>query len=197
MAYLITHSLLSAWLRTFEDNSYGADEPSPWAGFMRTLRREYSPPTEAMQKGIDFENAVSAVLDGRGKAPTEAIANMASILRGSVLQLPVNKRMEVDGWDIVLHGRLDALNAGVIYDIKYSGRYERGKFFNSTQHPTYFELVPEANTFIYLVSDGSNIWTETYERWETRSIIPDIQDFFAWLGYMRLTDEYKKYWEAK
>lgn len=197
MAFLMTHSLLSAWLRTLEDTPYESGEPTPWDAFLRVLRREKTPPTEAMQKGIDFEDKITAVLHGDAPAETEAVAEIARRLRGSVLQLPVNKSLEVSGVPIVLHGRLDALNAGVIYDIKYSGRYERGKFFNSTQHPTYFELVPEAQTFTYLVSDGSNVWTETYERWETRSIIPDIQDFFTWLDYVGLTDEYKANWAAK
>ena len=61
----------------------------------------------------------------------------------------------------------------------------------------YFELVPEANTFTYLASNGSGVWPEPYRRDETRSIIPIIADFLEWLtatGYMEL---YKQHWLAK
>ena len=62
--------------------------------------------------------------------------------------------------DVVLYGRLDALKAGTIYDIKFSKGYERGKFYSSTQHPTYMLLIPEAQQFSYLVSNGMDVWTE-------------------------------------
>lgn len=82
---------------------------------------------------------------------------------------------------LVLYGKLDALKAGVVYDIKFSSGYEKGKYFSSTQHPTYLELIPEASEFTYLVSNGNSVWYETYRRDETPSIIPIICDFFDWL----------------
>ncbi len=87
--------------------------------------------------------------------------------------------------DVVLYGRLDALKAGTIYDIKFSKGYERGKFYSSTQHPTYMLLIPEAQTFSYLVSNGMDVWTECYRRDETPDIRPIISDFFRLAGCFR------------
>ena len=99
--------------------------------------------------------------------------------------------------DLVLYGRLDALKAGTVYDIKFSGKYERGKYTDSTQHPVYLELIPEADAYSYLVSNGSDLWTETYRREESRDIEPIIYDFLDWLYCMGLMDLYREKWLAK
>ena len=88
------------------------------------------------------------------------------------------------------------LKAGTVYDIKFSGSYDKGKFFDSTQHPTYMELIPEADQFTYIVSNGQNVWTETYRRDETRAIRPVISDFVEWLNAVGLMDTYKEYWKS-
>jgi hypothetical protein len=91
--------------------------------------------------------------------------------------IQARKAIKVRGMDVVLYGRLDALKAGTIYDIKFSKGYERGKFYSSTQHPTYMLLIPEAQTFSYLVSNGMDVWTECYRRDETPDIRPIIRTF--------------------
>ena len=98
--------------------------------------------------------------------------------------------------DVVLYGRLDALKAGTIYDVKFSKGYERGKFYSSTQHPTYMLLIPEAQTFSYLVSNGMDVWTECYRRDETPDICPIISDFFDWLDAFGLMNVFKEHWKA-
>ena len=101
------------------------------------------------------------------------------------------------GLTIVLYGRLDVLLAGGIYDIKFSKGYDRGKYFDSTQHPTYLELVPEAEHFTYLVSNGTDVWQEKYRRKETPSILPIISDFLDWLTARDLLELYQEKWLAK
>ena len=66
--YLMTHSLLSSWLYTMKGNPYEdmTTERDPMAEFMLTLRREPTPTTEAMQNGIDFEDLVTSIINGRG-----------------------------------------------------------------------------------------------------------------------------------
>ena len=83
-----------------------------------------------------------------------------------------------------------------IYDIKFSRGYERGKFYSSTQHPTYLLLIPEAQQFSYLVSNGMDVWTECYRRDETPDIRPIISDFFDWLDAYGLMAEFKEHWKA-
>ena len=221
--YMITHSLLSSWLYTMRDNPYETADSTddPMADFLRTLRREPTPTTEAMQKGIDFENLVTEIVTGRfrpewkssgGIDPNtgeargmmvypkwyDAAKKVANIIRGGLLQVPESKTVEIGGMQILLHGRLDALKAGTVYDIKFSGSYDRGKYFDSTQHPMYMELVPDAERFCYIISNGTDVWTEGYRREEIPiPIVATAADFLDWLKSMDLMPLFKERWLAK
>ena len=89
------------------------------------------------------------------------------------------------------------MKSGEIYDIKFSKSYDRGKYIDSTQHPTYLELVSEARGFTYIVSNGNEVWTERYRRDESPAIIPTISDFLDWMQTMGFLDTYKEKWLAK
>lgn len=197
---LITHSLLNSWLYALRDNPYGDDE-DPMEDFMRVLRRESSEPTEAMQKGIDFENLVTAIATG-GDFDEEhpwykAASKVADMVRGGLFQYKATKRMTINGLEFLLYGRLDVLRAGEVEDIKFSGSYSRGKFVDYTQHPMYLELIPEAEVFRYIISNGTEVWTEEYRRDETSPIEDVISDFADWLLVMGLMDTYKEFWTAR
>ena len=203
--YLMTHSLLSSWLYAMEGNPYEdmTTERDPMAEFMQVLRREPTETTPAMQDGIDFEDLVTRIAKGTpriGDAEEktyEAACKAANRVRGGTFQLKVYKDIVVKDMNFLLYGRVDVLKAGEVIDIKFSKSYDRGKYFDSTQHPTYLELVPEAQKFTYLVSNGSEVWQETYLREETPCIYDTISDFVDWLvatGYMPV---YKQYWAAK
>lgn len=199
--YLMTHSLLSSWLYTMKENPYEDmnTQRNPFAEFMQVLRREPTETTEAMQKGIDFENLVTSITKGYRNTKDRwyrAADQIAKVVNGGVLQYRTKKEFQVRGITILLYGRLDVLKAGVIYDIKFSSKYDVGKYINSTQHPVYLELVPEAKEFTYLISNGSSVWTETYRRDETPSIFPIISDFFEWLEVNGLMELYKEKWMA-
>lgn len=223
--YMITHSLLSSWLYTMRDNPYETADSTddPMSDFLRTLRREPTPTTEAMQKGIDFENLVADILAdkvrpefvtdgtintssysgevmGYDKYPKwyYAAKKVANIIRGGLLQVPESKTVEIGGMQILLYGRLDALKAGTVYDIKFSGSYDRGKYFDSTQHPMYMELVPDAERFCYIISNGTDVWTEEYRREEIPiPILATAADFLDWLKSMDLMPLFKERWLAK
>lgn len=202
--YLMTHSLLASWLYTMRDNPYedATSDRDSFAEFMMTLRREQTPTTEAMQRGIDFENLVTAIVNGEQTPPEwdkwyNAASEVAEIVRSGCLQYKAKKEISVAGITFLLYGRLDALKAGVIYDIKFSSGYDKGKYVDSTQHPTYLELIPQAQEFTYLVSNGGTVWRETYRRDETADIRDVISDFVSWLEENSLMDVYKEHWEAK
>ena len=200
--YLMTHSLLSSWLYAIKENPYEdmTSKRDNLADFISALNREPIPTTEAMQKGIDFEDLVTDITMGRGDKANrwnDAAATVASIVQGGLLQFRARKEIEVRGIPLLLYGRLDALKAGVVYDIKFSSGYDAGKYLDSTQHPTYLELVPEAKKFTYLVSNGTYVWPETYRRDETPSIIPVIEDFLDWLEPQGLMSIYKEKWASK
>ena len=60
----------------------------------------------------------------------------------------------------------------------------------------YMDLVPTADKFSYLISNGNDVWTETYRRDECKSIIPVIADFLDWLNGVGLMEVYKAYWHT-
>jgi hypothetical protein len=64
--YLMTHSLLSSWLYAMRSNPYedATTENDPFEEFLRVLRREPTETTEAMRNGIEFENLVTAIVNG-------------------------------------------------------------------------------------------------------------------------------------
>ncbi len=200
--YLMTHSLLSSWLYAMKGNPYEdvTTEREPYDEFLKVLRKEPTETTEAMMNGIRFEDTVTAITEGAGDPNDpwyEAASKIATIVGGAPLQFKASKVITVNGIELVLYGRLDSLKAGIIRDIKFSKSYDRGKYIDSTQHPTYFEIVPEAIAFEYLVSNGTDVWTERYEREDTPSIIPTISDFLSWLQDVGLMNVYQTHWGAK
>lgn len=204
--YMITHSLLASWLYAMKNNPYSDSETEPedpLEEFQKILNREPTETTEAMQNGIDFEDLVTSYVMNRPDQPDKnepwsaPALNISDIVAGGQLQVKCGKTVEIGGLSIFLYGRLDALKAGTIYDIKFSKSYERGKYYDSTQHPMYFELVPEATTFTYLVSNGGESWSESYRRDETQSIIPVISEFLGWLQGAGMMELFKSRWMAR
>lgn len=202
--YLMTHSLLSSWLYAMKSSPYedATTERDPYAEFLQVLRREPTPTTEAMQNGIDFEDLVTAIVkndaEGMKRNPKwfDAAYEVAQYVSGGVHQYRARKIIDVAGMTFVLYGRLDAMKAGTIFDIKFTKNYDVGKYFDSTQHPTYMEIVPEAENFMYLASNGSSVWKESYRRDETADITEVISDFIDWLTVNDLLDTYMEHWIA-
>ncbi len=203
--YLMTHSLLSSWLYAIKEDPFedATTERDHYAEFLDVLNRVPTPTTEAMQNGIDFDDLVQVTAEhgsipygyGEGKW-YDAAAKVAGIVRGGQFQLKAKKYVTVNGIDFLMYGRLDVLKAGTIYDIKFTKNYDRGKYFGSTQHPLYLDLIHEVGRFTYLISNGTDVWTETYTREETRSIYPVISDFTDWITAQGLFPIYAEKWEA-
>ena len=144
MRYLMTHSLLSSWLYALKENENedATTERDTMAEFMQVLRREPTPTSEAMQNGIDFEELVMQILRGmspEGDSWGEAAAIVADRVRGGVFQYKAYQNIRIGNLTLLLNGRLDCLKAGSIFDIKFTKHYEPGKYYDSTQHPMYFE----------------------------------------------------------
>lgn len=109
-------------------------------------------------------------------------------------QYKAKKIVEVGGMSLLLYGRLDCLKAGEIIDIKFTKSYDTGKFFSSTQHPTYFELIPEARQFTYIASNGRDVWPETYFREDAPSIFPSFPTSSTGSGRLDLMQVYQEKW---
>lgn len=197
----ITKTLLESWRYCF--SCFEGYEEEAYADFLRTLRREPVEPNEAMLNGLTFEDRVYRAAAGktiRSDAKwREGAMKLAEIIRGAQVQVPISKPIEVDGRTYLLKGVLDALKAGVIYDVKFLSKSIGsadiyGKWLNCTQHPAYFYLVPEAHEFQYLSSDGEDIYIETYQRDQTPFIGEIIHDFLEFLKTEGLTDVFMERW---
>lgn len=194
---LITQSLLSSW-----QYQYQAFNPeSAHEDFLRVLRREKSKPTQAILDGIQFENMVTACCEGspppEGHKWGEAVRAIADRARGAQFQVVAQRVAVVREIPFLLYGRLDALKAGVIYDIKFSRSYQVGKYLDSPQHPMYFALVPEARRFEYLVFTGSDVCVEGYDREDAPEIFPTIRNFINYLETSKLDKIYCQKWETR
>lgn len=198
---LITQSLISAWNYMYDCHEGYEDEARE--SFMRTLRREKSEPNEAMQNGIDFENEVYKEAHHAKREPhpkwENGIQRIAGIIEHAPNQIKVSRELTVDGYDLLAYGVLDALKAGTIYDVKFLNKGFgsadlAGKYLNSPQHPAYLFMVPEANEFIYLLSDGEDLYTETYTRQNSRHFEDIVREFLHSLENMGLMETYETNW---
>lgn len=197
MSYLITQSLLNSWLYMYKSHDIKAAKTT----FLDTLNRVNRVKTSAMQNGIDFENYVYAYCaDSSIQLPDKqkkGIKGVSKYLCGSVFQVSASVNRCIDGIDFVLYGILDALKLGTIYDIKLSSCYECGKYIDSPQHPMYFAICPEVDRFVYVISDGTDVWTETYYRQETLDINITIKQFLQYLKSDNLLNIYFSKWGSK
>lgn len=201
--FLITQSLLGSWLYTF-DCAEGQEENAR-AEFLSVLNRVPKEATQEMQNGLNFERecyrAAAGLCRTRHIQWEPGIRAVADIIRGAPVQVKARRNLEVCGMTFLVYGILDALKAGTIYDVKYLNKSMKdvelaGKYLNSPQHPTYFYLIPEAREFKYLVSDGVDLYIETYTRGDTPPIEDIIEMFIGSLRAMELLDLYKEKWAA-
>ncbi len=205
--YLITQSLLSSWGYLF--SCYEGQEEKAQTDFMQTLTRVPSVPTEAMQNGIEFEREVYMQAANIPRTPHKdweaGILAVAKEISGAQTQVRASREISVSGYTLLLYGVLDALKAGVIYDVKFTNKsiassgsgYYTGKYLDSAQHPAYLRIVPEAYEFRYLISDGVDLCVETYRREETEPIEKRIADFLSYLDGVGLLPLYREKWLAK
>ena len=202
---LITHSLLNSW-----DYLYRAPEEyydTAYDSFVQTLNRVETPPTQPMLNGRSFERLVTEILYGNDELnyPQEWIpgaTEIANIITKDCIleQIKAHKDATINGIDYLLFGVLDWLGSGVIYDIKFKqnlGNYSVGDYYDGIQHRMYFALIDEADTFIYLISNGQKVYRETYTRQECNPIEQSIINLENWLKLCNLWDTYIEKWQAK
>lgn len=196
--YRLTHTLLESWRRATDPE---ADETA-FASFLDMLERKKKPKSAAMKAGTAFESAVNQYIRNEpvvieDEKAMKAMTQFGNRLRGAQLQVRAETPVEIDRIPFLLVGVADALHAGIISDIKRPMRYEYGKYFDSTQHPMYMELFPEALRFDYLIFDGSYCYREQYRRGDFQPIHDTIRAFARYLNDADLMDTYKKFWEEK
>lgn len=191
----ITKSLLDSWLWAFKRDD-------GWDDFLSVLHREKKPPTQAMLDGTRFENVLNNVLNGEA-IPADhewhtVIASMSKDLYGAQQQVTLFQDCEVNGQQFLLHGVLDYLRAGRIWDCKFTKNYHLNKYFwgETSQTAMYLALVPEARDFTYIISDGKYVYRERYPRDIVPPIEPTINNFMQYLKKHGLWDVYCEKWRV-
>ncbi len=204
MSYLITQTLLSSWSYMLSCRDECCE--AAYTSFMNTLNRIPKEATPEMQNGIDFENEVYKEALGMSREPHKkwerGIRAVATLLIGSSVQVKTQRELSVGGLNLLVYGILDALKAGTIYDVKFSNKSFdsaelAGKYFDSPQHPAYLYLLPEAREFTYLVSDGEDLYTETYTRKNSQSLPEIVEEFLMSIDAMGLMPVYLEKWQAR
>lgn len=189
----VTQSLLSSWLYVFKKDDGYED-------FLRTLNREKKQPTQAMLDGIRYENCLNNILNGQPLPMDhewhDPLLEMAVELQGSQQQVVLFKDTMVDGQPILLHGVLDYLREGHIWDCKFSKTYRLNKYLDSPQTSMYLALVPEAFDFTYIVSDGKWVYREKYPRDIVPPIEPTIKLFIDFLKKHDLYKIFEEKWRV-
>lgn len=170
--YLVTQSLLSAWQYNLAG---GAQEE-----FMKTLYREKTEQTQAMKNGLEFEWLVWECACGKKPDEThkwiKGVREIAERVSGGAYQVALSAEEEIGGVGYLLYGIADFVKQGIIFDVKFSPRYQsRGNtnyYLTSPQASMYLKLLPQAERFVYLISDGQEVFEESY----TREELPDIEN---------------------
>lgn len=190
----ITQTILSAWLYSFKTDDGYAD-------FLKTLNREKKQPTKKMLDGVRFESCINNVLDGAKIDESHewygVVTELSNYLWRSQKQVTLFEEVKVDGEIFLLHGVLDFLRAGVIFDTKFSTTYHLNKYLNSPQHSLYLRLVPEARRFEYLISDGKYIYKEVYPREIVPPVENYIKNFMKFLKQHGLWEVYVEKWRVQ
>ena len=201
MALLLTQTLIGAW--SYAMDAHESAKEDAWGEFMKTLHRIPRESTPELENGILFENEVYSCAAGceRNEHPVweNGIRKVADIVRGSAVQVRLSRPLRAAEEDLLLYGVLDAMKCGTIYDVKFSNRSFgsvdlAGKYMESPQHPAYLYLAPEARDFQYLVSDGEDLYTERYDRKNTRHIGEIAAEFIGFLRAADLMDIYREKW---
>lgn len=191
----LTKTLLDSWLWVYKRDD-------GWDDFISTLNREKTPPTKAMLDGVRFENVLNSVLNGE-KLPEDhewktPISEMYMELWRSQQQVTVFREIEVDGQPILLHGVLDYLKAGRIWDCKFTKNYHLNKYHwsETSQTSMYLALVPEAYDFTYIISDGKYVYRERYPKDIVPPIDNYIKNFMKFLKQRGLWEVYAEKWSV-
>lgn len=153
-----------------------------------------------MLDGIRFEGLVNSALDGveipQDNEWYKPVMECKELLDGSQKQVEIYKDITVDGQQFLLHGVLDFLRAGEIFDTKFSKTYHVGKYLKSPQTPMYFALAPGSYKFTYVICDGKYVYKEPYRPDEVQPIEKYIHDFMAFLDRQNLKETYANYWQT-
>lgn len=189
-SWLVTPSLYSSYY-WYAIRDYGTTED-----FLNVLRKEKTPPTESMLAGIEFEDKIRAVCDGRDTAGDRSdVEEIAELVKDGFWQERISK--ELDG--NLLYGIADVITPHMIYDIKFASKYDIGKYDYSIQHLLYMYCTGIPH-FQYLISDGNEVYVESHSWSDTslttlKSRVYEMLSFI--LGFKEFKEAFESNWRIK
>ena len=218
MKYLLTYTLLNSWKYWMDYD--GDDDTDAKQDFENTLNK-VPWENDYMKDGKEFEAWIRLCCDLGYKIThlekvkeihikdheviipghnpyAMCIKEIADEVKGGVWQVPNYTDIDVDGQLFVLYSKSDVLRGPDLYDIKFTSYYQGIKYQHSCQHRIYFECFRGVRDCHYFVSDGKNVYRETYHRDETESVIPMIRDFWSWVNqFPEYLNLFQENWKAK
>ncbi len=183
-SWLVTPSLFSSYY-WYAIKDYGEMED-----FLKVLRREKTPPTKSQQAGIDFENKIRSVCEGREEAKEGSIIEeIADYVKGGSWQVRVKREFEGN----LLYGIADVVTPSMIYDIKLTSDYDFGKYDYSIQHLLYMYCsgIPH---FKYIISDGKRVYVEEHS-WSDTSLDTLKSRIYEMLSFIEGNKAFKEAFE--
>lgn len=167
----ITSSLLNSWL-------YNTSEYGDINNFLSYLNKEPKEQTEAMLKGIEFENEC---YEGKHE-------HIQKYIKDGLYQVECRKMYK----DILIFGYADVLTYDTIYDIKRTKAYKVGKYYNTSQHKIYCYCLG-LDKFAYLVQADDGFYKEDYN-YKTGQAEQLIDQFIDWLKVAGYYKTWKERW---
>lgn len=161
--------------------------------FLKVLRKEPSEPTEIMIKGIQLEDRIRDISEGKIPFSDDVESEVARIVQGGIWQCNVGK--EFDGY--YLYGRADVIKGDTVYDIKFcKNDYELNKYEYSIQHLVYC-YATGINKFRYLVVEkGKNLYVEDYylDNYTLNTLQSRVHSLISFIDF---NDEFRKEYRSK
>lgn len=192
----VTATLLNSWLYYLKSREEYEEQAKE--DFLNCLNKIKTEPTDAMQRGIDYENLIR-LCDEKDlySRKDETVNEITDYVKGGLWQETVIKYIDIDGRDVLIYGKADVIKMDTIYDIKRVSKYGIGKYSKSVQHLFYLYCTG-LPIFKYLVSDGNRVFIETYtNNAYTESMVKTaIREFFDWLKATDRFDLYLEKWKG-
>jgi hypothetical protein len=148
--------------------------------FMAKLNRVQTPPSDAIMRGVMFEQylndhaakGIPFPVDGEGfvrchdtNVPVTILEAFSRRLDGSVRQVFVESVVEALHGPVRLYGFVDNVLRDTAIDVKTTSKYEFPKYLKSFQRPVYLHALKGMGItrFEYLVTDFREVYVEAYQ----------------------------------
>lgn len=173
--------------------------------FMQTLRNERGEPSEPMLKGIKFEDDVLAYTQGKLDPSTvkpgwaSCVKEVGDIVNGGEWQARMSQEIEICGMKFLLYGKADVIKRDWIYDIKFTGNYDIGKYTKKIQRLVYMYLA-KMEKFAYLVTTGNDVFREDYfwQREDEALLFAELTEMVEYImGHRPFREAFLEHWKCK